>query len=334
MPVCLWKVDSQDDAERNLMPPNRERVVHERNKKDDFSLFEMKEYELEIRVDDCPEPYAGTRPVVLIVEDDQEMNEFIANSLSSYFNIRRASNGKDALEMVRRLNPDLILSDIMMPEMDGLEFGRLVLSDMSTSHIPILFLTAKSTKENEVEGLQVGAVDYISKPFNVNLLRLKIANILARRKALHDYFHKGNLLEPESITLTSLDEQFLKDAVEAVNKHLDDPEFDVEKLSDCIKLSSNQTYRKIKALTGQTAKEFIRSQRLKTAAKLLLQKNGPFRKSFTWLGSPVLPILHAVSGNILVLHHLNSLKKKGKYNSLFFAMRTYCHLIDGAVERA
>jgi AraC-like DNA-binding protein len=106
----------------------------------------------------------------------------------------------------------------------------------------------------------------------VNLLRLKIANILARRKALHDYFHKGNLLEPDSITLTSLDEQFLKDAVEAVNKHLDDPEFDVEKLSDCIKLSSNQTYRKIKALTGQTAKEFIRSQRLKTAAKLLLQK--------------------------------------------------------------
>lgn len=214
----------------------------------------------------------NSRSVVLLVEDDLDMNEFIVNSLSPSFKIKSTYNGREALEVARRINPDLVVSDIMMPEMDGLELGRLLQSDINTSHIPILYLTAKVTRENELEGLRAGAVDYIGKPFNMSTLKLKIVNILARQAAQRERFHKVTLLEPENITLSSLDEQFLKDAVAAVNNHLDDPDFDVEKLSIAIGLSQNQTYRKIKALTGQTAKEFIRNQRLKTAANLLLQK--------------------------------------------------------------
>jgi len=225
------------------------------------------------------EPGAGNqeqnrsfRPVVLLAEDDLDMNEFIMNSLSPHFKVRNTFNGKEALELARRINPDMILSDIMMPEMDGLELGRALQTDINTSHIPILYLTAKTTRENEIEGLQAGAVDYICKPFSMSALKLKITNILAQKAAQREQFHKNNILEPETIILSSLDEQFLKDAVAAVNAHLDDPVFDVEKLSNAIGLSSNQTYRKIKALTGQTAKEFIRNQRLKTAANLLIQK--------------------------------------------------------------
>jgi DNA-binding response OmpR family regulator len=214
----------------------------------------------------------ASRPLVLLVEDDLDMNEFICQSLTSQYKVKSTFNGKEALEIARKLDPEIIISDIMMPEMDGLELGRLLQSDINTSHIPILYLTAKTTRENEMEGLQVGAVDYIYKPFSMSALRLKITNILSQRNALRESVRKADLLEPEHITLTSLDDQFLKDAVEAVNNHLDDTEFDVEKLSHVIGLSSNQTYRKLKALTGQTAKEFIRNQRLKTAAMLLLQK--------------------------------------------------------------
>lgn len=159
-----------------------------------------------------------------------------------------------------------------MPLMDGMEMTRILRKDLSTSHIPVVFLTAKTMREDELKGLKIGAVDYIYKPFNLEALRLKIHNLLESRNKIHERIRTEQLLEPEHIELSSLDEKFLKDAVEAVNKNLDDPSFDVEKFSYDIGISANQAYRKIKALTGQTAKEFIRNQRLKTAADLLLQK--------------------------------------------------------------
>ncbi len=226
---------------------------------------------IELQVDELVST-DSSRPVILLAEDDLDMNEFIMNSLTPLFKVKSTYNGKEALELARKINPDIILSDIMMPEMDGLELGRVLQSDINTSHIPILYLSAKTTRENEIVGLQAGAVDYICKPFSMSALKLKIKNILAQRVAQREQFHKNNILEPKNIILSSLDEQFLKDVTAAVNARLDDPMFDVEKLSNAIGLSSNQTYRKIKALTGQTAKEFIRNQRLKTAANLLIQK--------------------------------------------------------------
>ncbi|HYX06108.1 MAG TPA: two-component regulator propeller domain-containing protein [Bacteroidales bacterium] len=211
-------------------------------------------------------------PRVLIVEDDGEMNDFIVSGLSGEFSVLATFNGREGLELARKIYPDIIITDIMMPEMDGIELCKQLRKDLVTSHIPVVFLSAKTMREDEITGLQMGAVDYIYKPFNMMALRLKIQNILENRKNLHERIRADRLMEPEKIELSSLDETFLKDAVDAVNHNLDDPGFDVEKFSHEIGISANQAYRKIKALTGQTAKEFIRNQRLKTSATLLMQK--------------------------------------------------------------
>jgi len=211
-------------------------------------------------------------PMILIVEDDSELIDFIISGLSSEFNLTGTFNGQEGLEFARKLNPDIIISDIMMPEMDGIEMITLLRKDLVTSHIPVIFLTAKTMREDEITGLKVGAVDYIYKPFNLEALKLKILNILENRRTIHEKFRTSQLLEPEHIELSSLDEKFLKDAVDTVNRFLDDHSLDVDKFSYEMGISANQAYRKLKALTGQTAKEFIRNQRLKTSASLLLQK--------------------------------------------------------------
>jgi len=211
-------------------------------------------------------------PVVLIAEDDHDLNRFVADGLRHTYHIIPTFNGKDALEQARKQNPDLIISDIMMPEMDGFELCGRLRKELSTSHIPVIFLTAKTMQHDEIKGLKLGAVDYICKPFNLVALKLKIQNILENQKIVQEKIKTQQLLEPENIELSSLDELFLKDAVETVNRFLDDPVFDVERFSHEMGISANQAYRKIKALTGQTAKEFIRNQRLKTAANMLLQK--------------------------------------------------------------
>jgi signal transduction histidine kinase/ligand-binding sensor domain-containing protein/DNA-binding response OmpR family regulator len=213
-----------------------------------------------------------SRAYVLLVEDDLDMNDFISSSLNPHFKVKIAYNGKAGIEAAKRFMPDVIVTDIMMPEMDGIEMVKQLQQDVNTSHIPIIFLTAKTTRENEQEGLQSGAVDYVYKPFSMSSLKLKIFNILKNRDTMHLSFQRSHVLEPKVEELTSLDEKFLSDVMSVFEKNIDNSDFDVEKLSSELGLSSNQTYRKIKALTGQTAKEFIRTQRLKIASKLLSQK--------------------------------------------------------------
>lgn len=212
------------------------------------------------------------KPHILLVEDDVELNEFTSTSLQGSFKVSSAFHGKEGLELAKKLEIDIVVSDIMMPEMDGIELCRLLRNDMTTSHIPVVFLTAKTMEEDEVTGLKMGAVDYIHKPFNVNALKLKITNLLDSRNKLYEKIKKEQLLNPEQIELSSLDDIFLKKAVDAVDQNIDDPNFNMERFSEHIGFSSNQVYRKIKALTGQTANEFIRNQRLKTAASLLKQR--------------------------------------------------------------
>lgn len=208
---------------------------------------------------------------ILVVEDDREMNDFVVSGLKDEYVVEGAFDGIEGFKMARKTEPDLIISDVMMPEADGFEMMSMLRKDFSTSHIPVVFLTAKTMREDEIMGLKLGAVDYIYKPFNLISLKLKIGNILDNRRKIHDRIRADHILEPEKIELTSLDEKFLKDAVDAVDNNLDDTSFDVEKFSREIGVSPNKVYRKIKALTGQTAKEFIRNQRLKTAANMLIQ---------------------------------------------------------------
>ncbi len=211
-------------------------------------------------------------PKVLIVEDDSDLLEFLKNGLESLFSIFVATNGEEGYNLAVEISPDIIVSDVIMPKMDGFQMGQKLRENLDTSHIPIFYLTAKSIKEAEIKGLELGAIDYIYKPFNMEVLRLKLQNVLDAKSAVHESFKTESILQPQQIKLSSLDEEFLTKAVKVVDDNIDDPKLDVEKFSDLMSMSSNQAYRKIKALTGYTAKEFIRIQRLKVAASLIEQK--------------------------------------------------------------
>jgi signal transduction histidine kinase/DNA-binding response OmpR family regulator len=199
----------------------------------------------QINWQDEDEKTINTRlPHILIVEDEKDLNQFIAAGLQQSFKVITCFNGREGLDQARKQTPDIIISDIMMPEMDGYEMCRQLRKDLNTSHIPVIFLTAKTMHEDEIKGLKIGAVDYINKPFSLVSLTLKIQNILGNLKNAHDKMRTDQILEPENIELSSLDEAFLKEAVDTVNRFLDDATFDVERFSHEMGISSNQAYRR------------------------------------------------------------------------------------------
>lgn len=213
----------------------------------------------------------ANKPVVLIVEDNYDVLVFLRESLSPSYQIAAAFNGLEGLKVAGECHPDLIVSDIMMPEMDGIEFCVRIKSNLATSHIPVILLTAQSGDEKTFLGLESGADDFISKPFNPQLLEIKISNVIATRQMLKQRFRQELLLSPKEITVTSLDEQFMARVVELMEKHIDDPNFNIDVLVEKINMSRSPFFRKIKAITGQTPSEFIRLYKLKRGAQLLQQ---------------------------------------------------------------
>jgi DNA-binding response OmpR family regulator/anti-sigma regulatory factor (Ser/Thr protein kinase) len=210
--------------------------------------------------------------IMLIVEDNTDVRKFIRTNFEGDFHIEEANDGKEGLALAQKIIPDIILTDVMMPVMDGNELCKKLKKDERTSHIPILMLTALTSKENTIEGLSSGADDYITKPFDTSILKTKIDNLLSIRQLLRDKFSAELVLAPTNISVTSPDEKFLRKAIEVIEKNMDDPEFDTEKFSAIIGVSRMQLYRKLSALTNMTVKEFIRDIRLKRAGQLLLQK--------------------------------------------------------------
>jgi YesN/AraC family two-component response regulator len=171
------------------------------------------------------------------------------------------------------MNPDLVVSDIMMPLMDGVELARKIKTETLTAHIPVILLTAMGSEEKQLEGLKAGVNDYITKPFTFEILASRIRNLLAQQKLLQKRFQKQIEVNPSEITVTSVDEKFLQQALEVVEKHLDNPEFSVEDFSRDMHMNRVTLYRKVQSLTGKSPLEFIRSIRMKRAAKLL-EKSG------------------------------------------------------------
>lgn len=215
----------------------------------------------------------GTRttdlPSLLIVDDHKDIRTYLRTSLDNHYQILEAADGAEGLEMVIKHMPDLVISDMMMPVMDGIEFCNKLKTDPKISHIPVIILTAKSSEESELEGLSTGVDAYVRKPFNMDILKTMIQNILAQRQELKDRFRKEIILEPEEITVTSADEMFLKKAMEIVEDHMGDPDFSVESMVKEIGMSRSKLYLKLKALTDQSTSEFIRTVRLKRAVQLL-----------------------------------------------------------------
>jgi signal transduction histidine kinase/ligand-binding sensor domain-containing protein/DNA-binding response OmpR family regulator len=208
-------------------------------------------------------------PVILLVEDEADVRTFIREYFEINYHIIEASNGKEGFDMAVRNNPEIIISDVIMPLMDGVEMCKKLKEDIRTSHIPIIMLTARSSTENKIEGLETGADAYIEKPFSSDLLEVQINNLLENRKILRDKFSKELILQPADIVITSVDAIFIQKAMDIVEKHMSDLDFGSEEFCSEIGMSRSQLHRKLKALTSQPASEFIRTMRLKRAASLL-----------------------------------------------------------------
>jgi signal transduction histidine kinase/DNA-binding response OmpR family regulator len=207
---------------------------------------------------------------ILIVEDNNDLCCFIQDLLSDDYNVQTAFNGKEALELLTLDHKiDLVISDIMMPVMDGLTFCRIIKNNVDTSHIPVLLLTAKHEEESEVEGLKSGADDYIHKPFNEEILRIKIKNVLVYRENLRSTYANQLKIEPSNITTTSRDKDFIEKAIRLVEKSMSDTEFDIKTFASDMAVSPSTLLRKMKAITGESSDKFIRTLRLKRAAQLL-----------------------------------------------------------------
>lgn len=217
------------------------------------------------------------KETVMIIEDNIEIRQYLSNELGKSFHIIEAGNGKEALETLKEKEVGLILTDVMMPEMDGLQLCKQVKQNLRTSHIPIIILSAKADLKEQLEGLQVGADDYIPKPFTLALVRTKIRNIFRTRyRAIRHYSHATEI-EPDKLALNPLDEELLKKAVEVVEKHLDDVEFSTEDFAREMLMSRSNLHLKMKALTGESTNDFIRKIRFNQACKLL--KEGRYNVS-------------------------------------------------------
>ena len=214
---------------------------------------------------------ADSPATILIVDDNEEYRDFIADTLSKDYTIFKAGNGREALDIMAKGNISLIVSDVMMPVMDGMELCRQVKTNIRWSHIPVILLTAKTAEEYRLEGLELGADDYLTKPFNLKLLQLRIKKFIDLFERNHRMFSDKLDVSPSEITITSLDEKLVEKAIRIVEEHMSDSDFSVELLSSELALSRGYLYKKLMAITGKGPAEFIRTIRLKRARQLLEQ---------------------------------------------------------------
>ena len=230
-------------------------ISGEKKKKIDFTIYEK-------------EP----QPLLLLVEDNSDVRNYIKNNIKKEFRILEAVNGDEGWNKCIESpsdGPDLIVSDVMMPKMDGFELCEKIKNDERTSHIPVILLTAKAASSDKIEGYKTGADDYIMKPFEPEELKARIENLIEQRKRIHEHFKKHGLFEIDEKNVTPVDQRFLQSAIEIINKNLADPGFNVEKFADNLALHRSLLHRKFVALVGESPVEFIRRIRLTKAAEMI-----------------------------------------------------------------
>lgn len=208
-------------------------------------------------------------PIILIIDDDDEIRSFVQQILGLQYKVIEAENGREAYDKVLNTMPDLIISDVMMPEMDGFEFCKLIKTNLITNHIPLILLTASSTVEQEIKGIEVGADAYIPKPFNVKHLKIRVKKLLELREILAEKFKHGKLLDQGKKGMSEREIIFLNKAEEIIKNNLQNESFSIDQLAQELAFSRMQLYRKLKALVDVSPNEFIRNYRLRKAAKLL-----------------------------------------------------------------
>jgi parallel beta-helix repeat protein len=246
------------EQEKEMMIQRFEDIV---KRKDEFS----------VDVDLEKQP---AQPTLLLVEDNPDVRNYISMILGNEYRIFEAKDGEEGLDKAFECIPDLIISDVMMPKMDGFQLCRQLKTDFRTSHIPVIMLTAKATMQDKINGLEIGADEYIMKPFDAEELRARIKNLLEQRKRLHEHFNKYGFADTERKNITSADQKFLTKVVSIIDENISDTSFGVEVLAEKLAVSQSLLYKKIISLTGTSPSELIKKLRLNKAAKLIESNTG------------------------------------------------------------
>ena len=256
-------------GKEHLSPEEIVEDVTEEPEEEEHIITEEPEEEEVTPVVDLPK--VGKRQKIVVVEDDSEIRDYLTETLSADYDVTDCENGKEGLTAVLKVMPDLLVSDVMMPEMDGTTLCSKIKGNSITSHIPVILLTAKSREEDQLEGLETGADAYIVKPFNMEILRRTIDNLIHSLHTLQLKFGRNDLLEEQvdDIKMKSPDEKLLERVMQAINHNLNNADLSVDKIADEVGISRVHLHRKMKELTGQTPHDFIRNIRMKKAASLL-----------------------------------------------------------------
>lgn len=209
------------------------------------------------------------KPVILVVDDNEEILDFIADDLSEKYQVLTARNGIQALEILHHEIVQLVISDVMMPQMNGFELCETIKSAIDFSHIPVILLTAKNTLQSKIEGLELGADAYVEKPFSPEFLQVQVSSLIKNRNKIKAYFASSPLIHIKSMAYSKADELFLGKLQETIHKNLDNPDLDVEHLAENMNISRPTLYRKIKSISDLSPNELINLARLKRGAELL-----------------------------------------------------------------
>ncbi len=251
-----------------------ENKLHKQNINKSTSIS-VTDIPIENNVIECTTEENSELPLLLIIEDDPDLSKYIKSSFKDKYRIAIASAGDQGIEQAHKLLPDLIISDIMLPVMNGFDICKTIKTDITTSHIPIILLTARASDEDIVAGYEYGADGYVTKPFSIKVLTAQIKMLLENRSSLRGSFSKKIVLTPSETTITSLDEQFLQKLMDVSDTRLSDDNFDVSELVEAMNMSYSAVLKKIKAITGLSPVDFIKRMRLKKASQILQKGKYP-----------------------------------------------------------
>lgn len=218
--------------------------------------------------------HADDRPLVLVVEDSVDLQRYLSQGLSAGYRVALALNGQEGIDAALAEPPDLIVSDLMMPKVDGITLVKQLKSDERTSHVPMILLTAKADAASRLEGIETGADDYVAKPFDMTELQARIQNLIESRRKLREKFSTAPVIRPNEINVKSMEDQFMKKVLTSIESHLADDAYGVNVLAEEVSMSTVQLYRKLKSLAGTTPNDLIRNMRLERAKSLLEQRAG------------------------------------------------------------
>jgi DNA-binding response OmpR family regulator len=230
-------------------------------------MIEKKENRVE--KSDADDVWEEEKNVILVVDDSADVRIYIKSSLEPIYKIVEAADGREGIDKVNAIITDLIVSDVMMPNVDGFELCQVLKTNIKTSHIPVILLTAKAPEESIIEGLETGADDYITKPFNTKILLTRIKNLIELRCQLQEKIQREMMMQPTEIDVSSMEQDFMKELKEIIEKNMSDEEFGVDEMAKSLYMSRATLNRKLRALTGESTNQFIQSYLLKRASQLL-----------------------------------------------------------------